>query len=104
VGKKSKIEDGKQVESIATAKPKKAASARPRRKKVEPKVKAPSASKPSVPPTSIARIEQPSDDEIRIRAYFIAERRAQLQLEGDSTHDWLEARRQLIDEAGRRAS
>ncbi|MGZ4983815.1 MAG: DUF2934 domain-containing protein [Chthoniobacterales bacterium] len=42
---------------------------------------------------------QPSDDEIRLRAYFIAERRLQLSLKGDAAHDWLEARRQLLEEA-----
>ena len=35
-----------------------------------------------------------------MRAYFIAERRIQLSLAGDSAHDWIEARRQLIEEAG----
>jgi hypothetical protein len=34
-----------------------------------------------------------------MRAYFIAERRMQLSLPGDSAHDWIEARRQLIEEA-----
>ncbi|PZR72080.1 MAG: hypothetical protein DLM73_14150 [Chthoniobacterales bacterium] len=38
---------------------------------------------------------------MRIRAYFIAERRHRLSLPGDSAHDWIEARRQLIEEAGR---
>ncbi len=37
----------------------------------------------------------PSDEEIRIRAYFISERRMRLALTGDSATDWLEARRQL---------
>ena len=50
-------------------------------------------------PQSAARTYHPSDDEIRLRAYFIAERRMRLALEGDSTHDWIEARQQLIDEA-----
>jgi hypothetical protein len=44
---------------------------------------------------------EPTDDEIRIRAYFLAERRQQLSLPGDSAHDWIEARRQLIEEANR---
>jgi hypothetical protein len=34
-----------------------------------------------------------------MRAYFIAERRMQLSLPGDSAHDWIEARRQLIEES-----
>ena len=43
---------------------------------------------------------EPTDDEIRLRAYFLAERRHRLSLPGDSNHDWIEARRQLIEEAG----
>jgi hypothetical protein len=44
-----------------------------------------------------------SEDEIRLRAYFIAERRMREGLPGDSGHDWLEARRQLAAEAEIRA-
>jgi hypothetical protein len=40
-----------------------------------------------------------SDDAIRLRAYFIAERRMQNGVGGDSASDWLEARRQLLAEA-----
>lgn len=40
-----------------------------------------------------------TDEQIRIRAYFIAERRTQNGIAGDSAHDWLEARRQLQAEA-----
>jgi hypothetical protein len=50
------------------------------------------------------RTSEPTDDEIRLRAYFIAERRHKLSLPGDSNHDWIEARRQLIEEAQRAAS
>ena len=41
---------------------------------------------------------QPTDEEIRIRAYFIAERRHRLALPGDADSDWLEAKRQLLSE------
>ena len=41
----------------------------------------------------------PSDEEIRMRAYFIAERRMNLALPGDPATDWLEAQRQLLEEA-----
>lgn len=41
---------------------------------------------------------EPSDQEIRMRAYFIAERRHRLGLPGDSNSDWLEAKRQLLHE------
>ena len=43
----------------------------------------------------------PSDAEIRTRAYFIAERRMQLAIPGDSAHDWLEAKQQLIAAASK---
>jgi hypothetical protein len=41
---------------------------------------------------------EPSDEEIRIRAYFIAERRAQMSIHRDPALDWIEAREQLIAE------
>ena len=40
-----------------------------------------------------------SDEEIRLRAYFISEWRTQNGVPGDSAHDWLEAHRQLLEEA-----
>lgn len=49
-------------------------------------------------------IAEPPDSEIQLRAYFIAERRLQQGLAGDSAHDWLEARRQLIEEAAQAGS
>jgi hypothetical protein len=77
----------------------------------EPKKKARTAAapakkkKPAAPKKPVAatanRTIEPSDDEIRLRAYFIAERRHKLSLPGDSNHDWIEARRQLIEEAQR---
>jgi len=45
---------------------------------------------------------EPSDAEIRMRAYFISERRHRLGLPGDSNSDWLEAKRQLLSEHGPR--
>ena len=42
----------------------------------------------------------PSDEQIRLRAYLIAEKRAQLSIAGDHNSDWLEAKRQLFEEAG----
>ncbi len=44
-----------------------------------------------------------SDDDIRLRAYFLAEERARKGVAGDSAHDWMEARRQLLAEAAGRA-
>src|SRR3954462_5982226 len=43
---------------------------------------------------------QPTDEQIRIRAYFIAERRPRLAVPGNADSDWLEAKRQLQAEAG----
>jgi hypothetical protein len=39
-----------------------------------------------------------SDEQIRLRAYFISERRRRFGLPGDADSDWLEARRQLLSE------
>jgi len=43
-----------------------------------------------------------SDEQIRIRAYFISERRRRFALPGDADSDWLEAKRQLLSETGPR--
>jgi hypothetical protein len=48
-----------------------------------------------------SRSTQPTDEDIRLRAYFIAERRHRLALPGDADSDWLEAKRQLLLEIGR---
>src|ERR1043165_7774535 len=45
-----------------------------------------------------AKLIEPTDAEIRMRAYFIGERRHRLGLAGDSNSDWLEAQRQLLSE------
>jgi hypothetical protein len=74
---------------------------------VKPKAKKPVAKKTAPPASrgasrkasSAPALREPTDEEIRIRAYFLAERRIQLSLPGDSAHDWIEARRQLIEEA-----
>jgi hypothetical protein len=100
VARKPKIETEKQADGSASPEPKTIGSAlKPKRKKVAPKKKT-TPKKVS----SSASIPEPSDEEIRIRAYFIAERRIQLSLQGDSAHDWIEARRQLVEEANRTAS
>jgi hypothetical protein len=65
-------------------------------KKTSTKQPASSSAKPATP-----RPVEPTDEEIRLRAYFLAERRHRLSLPGDSNHDWIEARRQLIEEATR---
>jgi hypothetical protein len=48
-----------------------------------------------------AGIDDPSDEAIRLRAYFISERRRRFALPGDAESDWLEAKRQLLSEAVR---
>jgi len=53
-------------------------------------------------PRETAGIAEPSDEAIRLRAYFISERRRRFALPGDAESDWLEAKRQLLSEAGRR--
>jgi len=45
---------------------------------------------------------EPRDEEIRLRAYFISERRRRFGLDGDASSDWLEAKRQLLSESGPR--
>jgi hypothetical protein len=52
--------------------------------------------------TSAATPLLPSDEDVRLRAYFIAERRHRLALPGDADSDWLEAIRQLQSEVGTR--
>jgi hypothetical protein len=53
-------------------------------------------------PLETPGIAEPSDDVIRLRAYFISERRRRFALPGDAESDWLEAKRQLLSETGRR--
>jgi hypothetical protein len=53
----------------------------------------------SMPPEAGTPTE-PSDDAIRVRAYFISERRRRFALPGDAESDWLEAKRQLLSEVG----
>ena len=52
-----------------------------------------------MPPEAGAPAE-PSDDQTRLRAYFISERRRRFALPGAAESDWLEAKRQLLSEAG----
>lgn len=118
MARKPKIESGKETdpagldptaratEGIVESKPRrKSAPAAPRKKKTAPKRKPASASKPPGRAKASRDVAaEPSDEEIRIRAYFIAERRLQLSLQGDSAHDWIEAKRQLVEEAKGTAS
>jgi hypothetical protein len=81
----------------------KAETAKPRGSSATPKAKKPPVKKAKkVPAKSATPSVEPSDDEIRLRAYFISERRHRLNLPGDSSLDWIEARRQLLSEGGSR--
>src|SRR5262249_14905545 len=59
------------------------------------------ASPPAVLPRphQIERRPDPSDQEIRLRAYFLSERRRKFALSGDAESDWHEAKRQLLCES-----
>jgi hypothetical protein len=52
-------------------------------------------------PLDAARIPEPQDEAVRLRAYFISERRRRFALPGDAESDWLEAKRQLLSETDR---
>jgi hypothetical protein len=113
VAKKTKTEtekqaDGKESEPTSRGADGNAGTAtKPKsKKKAAAKQKTVRAIKPTAPKkaSSSTFIREPSDEEIRIRAYFIAERRIELSLQGDSAHDWIEAKRQLVEEAKRTAS
>ncbi|MDQ2868210.1 MAG: hypothetical protein M3R59_07360 [Verrucomicrobiota bacterium] len=51
-------------------------------------------------PAARARKPTVTDDDIRIRAFFISQERHRLHIGGDASADWIEARRQLLAEAG----
>jgi Protein of unknown function (DUF2934) len=89
--------------------PKDAAAPRPRRAATSRKKSGTSAKK--VPtaqgagvsmPLEIGATAEPSDEQVRLRAYFISERRRRFALPGDAESDWLEAKRQLLSETGHR--
>ena len=115
MAKKSKIEADKSTDGSAPnpagdglksaarpAKKPRPTAAKPKKKSVA-KEKTPKAAAPrrSAKLESASAAAEPSDEAIRLRAYFLAERRLKLSLPGDSAHDWIEARRQLLEETGR---
>jgi hypothetical protein len=104
--KKAAKEDNASTVAAASAEPTAPASTKRRpakakkngtasAKKPAPK-KEGKAQKKSEPASS----RPPTDEEVQLRAYFIAERRHRLNLPGDASSDWLEARRQLLSEDG----
>ncbi len=94
-------------ESPAGIEVKKASKSRrapaPRKSRAPARKEAATARKPfSMPAEAGTTAAVPSDDEIRMRAYFISERRRRFALPGDAESDWLEAERQLLSETGLR--
>jgi hypothetical protein len=78
---------------------------KPRRASTGSKKVAPSrkgARKTTRSSVAAAPMAGPTDEEIRIRAYFISERRRRFALPGDANSDWIEAKRQLLSEIGPR--
>jgi Protein of unknown function (DUF2934) len=65
---------------------------------------APPAPRRSVSGKKRAAVLELSDDDIARRAYYISERRHQLNLPGDEIDDWVEAERQLRMEAGEKSA
>jgi|SRR6478736_2874066 hypothetical protein len=49
-------------------------------------------------PIQSGRTEEPSIEQIQLRAYFIGERRKSLGILGDETSDWVQAERELKEE------
>ncbi|MBV9999696.1 MAG: DUF2934 domain-containing protein [Verrucomicrobia bacterium] len=54
----------------------------------------------SEPPPEVAPapLEEPTDDQVQLRAYFISERRQREGLPGDDQSDWAQAREELLNE------
>ena len=108
--KKKKIVQDKNetpLETSASSKVKVAKASRTRRATASQKPRSPSARKSAATAkgpmaNEAAGIPDPSDEAVRLRAYFISERRRRFALPGDAESDWLEAKRQLLSEAGRR--
>jgi Protein of unknown function (DUF2934). len=109
VAKKSKIVQDENSRSAANGPPltgeksnKKSPSKRSTSARKSPVTAKKTAVKTKGTKGSKAAAIEPTDEEVRIRAYFIAERRHRLELTGDADTDWLEARRQLLSELGPR--
>src|SRR5260370_23123511 len=47
-------------------------------------------------PPEAPRLTEPSDEEIRLRAYFISEHRRRFAIPGDADSDWREAKQQPL--------
>jgi hypothetical protein len=100
VAKKTKTETSNGTETSTPSKPVRRAKAPSTRRRSATK----STSGPRKAKTGGGSTHAPqlSDEEIRLRAYFIAERRHRFDLPGDADSDWLEAKRQLLSEQGQK--
>jgi Protein of unknown function (DUF2934) len=94
-GSPAEMKIGKRPASRRTSTTRK--SAGPAAKKSDTERKSKISMRPEAGPAAA-----PSDDQIRMRAYFISERRRRFALPGDADSDWLEAKRQLLSEIGPR--
>ena len=95
--RKTKIEQDLNVEKSAARRTAQKAKKKPARKKRQ----ITGAASPSAR-VEATQVLAPSDEQIRLRAYFISERRRRFALSGDANSDWLEAKRQLLSESDRR--
>ena len=92
VNKREKNEGAEKTATITAPK---------RRTTAKPKVAARTAGDAPAAKPAKRKTAQPSavsTEDIALRAYFIAEKRQQLGLPGDSLGDWIEAERQLLGE------
>jgi hypothetical protein len=90
-----------EVNLVKASRPRRAAASRKRPGMRDKKIAAAQGTKTSTSPETRATAE-PSDEQIRLRAYFISERRRRFALPGDADSDWLEAKRQMLSESGLR--
>jgi hypothetical protein len=101
VPKKQKIVQTKNQAPTEGAAPRPRRAATGRKKSGTGAKKVPTAQGADVSiPREIGDTAEPSDEQIRLRAYFISERRRRFALPGDAESDWLEAKRQLLSEVG----
>jgi len=97
VPRKNKIKQDVDVEKSAARGTTQKAKKKPARKKRQ----ITGAARPRAR-VETTQVLAPSDEQIRLRAYFISERRRRFALSGDANSDWLEAKRQLLSESARR--
>ena len=95
---------GKNTTNAKPATPaKRAAKTKPATEAVtvpEPAVSKPKAAGRTTKPAARRTNKPPySQEDVALRAYFLAERRLAAGLPGDSHQDWIEAERQLVSEA-----